>query len=380
MPWEASALSLADTVTGRGSLWREAVAHTPRHRLIPFWWDTPYGAQFGKWERIDGPVDDAAWLAAAYSDQTLITQVNGQHADLVARGQHVEGLPTSSATLPSLVVRMLQYADVHPDADVLDVATGSGYSAALLSHLLGSQRVTSLDVDPYLVDVARERLADIGHRPVLVTQDARGELPGTYDCIVSMVGIRPIPASWLTALRPGGRLATVVGGTSLILTAKKDDRGGAVGRIEWDRAMFMGTRSGPGSYPPRADRPSASVGDGDAVTTSPLPVVFASDAWDLAAMLEISTPGIQHDFDQADNGIRTAYMWHGDGSWARAVSRPEGGAVVHQGGPQRLWDHLDDIRRYWLEHGELPVRGAKAIVRPDGRILLSRGDWKAVIR
>ncbi|WP_327103461.1 hypothetical protein [Nonomuraea glycinis] len=40
---------------------------------------------------------------------------------------------------------MLRHGDIYDGAHVLDVATGSGYSAALLAHLLGDQRVTSIE-------------------------------------------------------------------------------------------------------------------------------------------------------------------------------------------------------------------------------------------
>ncbi|MGW4420925.1 methyltransferase domain-containing protein [Streptosporangium sp. NPDC004631] len=380
MDWEAFAARLAESVTGRDSSWREPVASVPRHRFVPSWWDTPDGVPFGQWMSWAGPRDEEAWLAATYADQTLVTQVDGHHADHTEPGATCEGLPTSSSTLPSLVVRILGYGDVYPGADVLDVATGSGYSAALLCHRLGDHHVSSLDVDPYLVDAAAERLAAIGYRPTMLPLDARKELPGSFDRIVSMVGIRPVPPSWLEALRPGGRLVTVIAGTSLILTATKNERGVAVGRIEWERAMFMPTRAGAGRYPPRPDRPPQADGEGETVALSPYPVVFPSESWDLAAMLEITEPGIQHDFTEGDSGERAAYLWHQDGSWARATSLPEGGSAIHQGGKRRLWDLVDDIRRHWLEHGELPVRGARAVVRPDGRVTLTRGGWKAVIQ
>lgn len=376
MPWEASAARLADRVTRRATPWRAAVADVPRHLLVPAWWAYADEA----WSRIDGPADPDVWLSAAYADKTLVTRVGPLHADLATEGQTPgDDRPTSSSTLPSLLLSMYGHADLHDGVTVVDVGTGAGYGTALLSKRLGDGNVTSVDVDPYLTAAAAERLSTIGLHPEVVTLDATGPLPGTYDRIIATVSVRPIPMSWLEALRPGGRMVTVISGTTLLLTADKDDHGGAVGRIEWDRAGFMRTRHGD-DYPADPKVATDIEGAGDDVSVSPHPIIDVAEAWDVSSMLDLAAPGIRHRHHQADDGTRTAYMWHEDGSWARAVSRPEGGAVVHQSGPQRLWDHLDDVRRYWLEHGELPVRGAKAIVRPDGRILLSRGDWKAVIR
>ncbi|WP_405531435.1 hypothetical protein [Streptomyces canus] len=64
---------------------------------------------------------------------------------------HATGSPTSSSTLPGLIVSMLHMLDAKPGQDVLDVGTGSGYSAALRGHRIGDDHVTSVDVDPYLV-------------------------------------------------------------------------------------------------------------------------------------------------------------------------------------------------------------------------------------
>ncbi|WP_309475067.1 hypothetical protein [Streptomyces parvulus] len=54
-------------------------------------------------------------------------------------------------------------------------------------------------------------------------------------------------------------------------------------------------------------------------------------------------------------------------------------ADLHQGGPRRLWDILDGIRAYLLEHGELPVRGARVLITPEGETRLARGNWRAVL-
>ncbi|GAA3132261.1 methyltransferase domain-containing protein [Streptosporangium carneum] len=378
MNWQPRAARLAAAATSRGSRWREPVAATPRH--LPRWWDTPAGAYSRTWELHDGPSDVEAWMGVAYDDQTVVTQVAGVHADHADVGATVDGRPTSSSTLPSLVTQMFRHAEIYDGADVLDVATGSGYSAALLAQQLGDDRVTSIDVDPYLVEAAASRLDTLGLHPKVLPVDATGPLPGEYDRIVSMVSVKPIPASWLAALRPGGRFATVIANTSLIVTAGKSSDGGAEGCIEWDRAMFMPTRSG-GDYPPGARGMFDTLWDaeGEEVTQCRYPVLNVTYNWDLPAMLEVVCPGIEHHYEETDDGRRTARMVHADGSWARASAQADGPPTVHQGGPRRLWDVLDEVRHYWLQHGELPIRGAYARITPDGTICLRRGRWKATI-
>lgn len=73
------------------------------------------------------------------------------------------------------------------------------------------------------------------------------------------------------------------------------------------------------------------------------------------------------------------WLAHPDGSWARASSNGTGPTIVHQSGPRRLWEDLDGTRGYWLTHGELPVRGARALITPDGRTRLARAGWRATL-
>ncbi|MFC5720325.1 methyltransferase domain-containing protein [Streptomyces gamaensis] len=373
MQWEAHASALAERVTHATSRWRPHVAALPRHLFVPRWWSRTADG----WALRDGPADASRWLEAAYSDTSLVTSVGPLHADHAKSEERPYGLPTSSATLPSLVVRMFQHARLGDNDVLCDVGTGSGYGAALAARRLGGHRVTSVDVDPYLTTAARERLEAVGLRPALATMDAAAQLPGVYDRIVATVAVRPIPASWLAALKPGGRLVTTIAGTSLLVTAEKDGDGGATGRVEWDRAGFMHTRTGP-DYPPR---PTELLGrardlEGEEVRTGRYPVVDVAEAWDLASMLDITAPGIEHHYEARD-GRRLALMAHADGSWARATAHGTEPPTVHQSGPQRLWDALDDIRDHWLAQGELPVRGAKVFVKPDGTTYLARGHWVA---
>jgi hypothetical protein len=52
---------------------------------------------------------------------------------------------------------------------------------------------------------------------------------------------------------------------------------------------------------------------------------------------------------------------------------------VHQSGPRRLWDQLDDLRACWLRHGSLPVHGAAATLSPDGAVSLHHAWWRAAL-
>ncbi len=213
---------------------------------------------------------------------------------------------------------MFRHALIADDMDVLDVGTGSGYGCALLAMRLGDQHVTSVDVDGYLTKAAVERLDGTGLHPELITCDATDRLPGSYDRIVSTVAVRPIPASWLAALRPNGRLVTTITGTNLIVTADKTPDGGAYGVTEWDRAGFMPTRIGP-DYPPGVLERFAALRDaaGEHVSTGRYPVVNVAEAWELYSTLGVSVPGVQHHYP--DVGCGTA---HGVDAAPRRVLGP----------------------------------------------------------
>ncbi|MFC9591561.1 methyltransferase domain-containing protein [Streptomyces sp. NPDC056944] len=327
----------------------------------------------------DGPSDPDAWLKAAYADRSLVTRVGSLHADQATSDDRPKGLPTSSATLPSLVVRMLRHGRLGCGLSTLDLGTGAGGLTAYASHRLGDQNVTSLDVDPYLVDAAGVRLAAMGYHPKMVTADATEHVPGTYDRIVSTVGLpagqglRPI----LAALAPGGRIATTLGRTCLILTGWKEANGDVVGRVERDMAGFMSTRSG-ADYPPALTElfDTARKEEGEERSTGRYPVVNVAEAWEVRSMLEVVVPGLEAAYE-ASGRTRAAFLVHPDGSWARAVAEWADPPEVHQGGPRRLWTELERIRNWLNAEGALPLLGAQARVSPEGVVHLSRGGWSA---
>lgn len=376
MDWDRQAIALADRVTHPDSRWLDIVSGVARHDLVPRWWEKD---ESGAWTLRVGTDDLKTWAKVAYGDRSVVTQVGARHADHAERDERPEGLPTSSATLPSLVVRMLRHGRIREGLRTLDLGTGAGGLTAYASLRIGDRNVTSLDIDPYLTYAARPRLAAMGLHPNFITADATDHIPGSYERAVSTVGLpagpglRPV----LAALVTGGRLATTLGRTSLIVTGWKETNGDVVGVVERDTAGFMLTRSGD-NYPPALSEllALAKGSEGDERTTGRYPVVDVANAWELSSMLEVTTPGVEHTYEQRDRH-RTAYMVHADGSWARASAEWSDPPEVHQGGPRRLWTALERIRNRQAMEGSLPLLGAKVRITPNGVVHLSRGQWRA---
>nr|WP_277608131.1 methyltransferase domain-containing protein [Streptomyces boncukensis] len=330
----------------------------------------------------DGPSREERWLRVAYANRTWVTSIDGQHADHAPDDARTAGRPTSSSTLPGLVVAMFRHARIAPGMEVLDLATGSGYSAALLCHRLGDQHVTTVDVDPYLTQAAAARLADAGHRPDVHTVDATARLPGTWDRIVAMVSVSAVPAAWLAALRPGGRMVFTITGTGMVIGADRTDDGGAVGRVEPYHAGFMGVRhDGTGTYPPGLieQMPQALTGEGEQVTTGRYPVFDPDCAWELNTQLYLAYGPTDYRYTE-EGGRRVLVLVRPDGSWARAEEDDDQpGPTVHQSGPRRLWDGVERLRHFYNTRGywgppTLPVR-----IDPDGTCRITWGPREVVI-
>jgi protein-L-isoaspartate(D-aspartate) O-methyltransferase len=63
--------------------------------------------------------------------------------------------PTSSSSSPSTVADLLGWLDPEPGQRVLEIGTGTGWTAALLTHLVGEHgAVTSIEVDKAVAEQA----------------------------------------------------------------------------------------------------------------------------------------------------------------------------------------------------------------------------------
>jgi len=131
---------------------------------------------------------------------------------------------------PYIVALMTHLLRVGSDSVVLEVGTGSGYQAAVLSRLVS--RVYSIEIIPALYEVATRRLAELGYDNVETRLgDGYGGWPehAPYDGIVVTAATPHIPPALVEQLKPGGRLVVPVGSTwgAQTLTAVECDGSGA---------------------------------------------------------------------------------------------------------------------------------------------------------
>ena len=118
----------------------------------------------------------------------------------------------STISQPYIVALMTRLADVQPGDRVLDVGTGSGYQAAVLSEL-GAQ-VYAIEIVPQLVDLAKERFTRLGFGDIdLVQGDGWKGRPehGPYDAIIVAAAPPTVPQALIDQLADGGTLVIPTG-------------------------------------------------------------------------------------------------------------------------------------------------------------------------
>ncbi|MET7637209.1 methyltransferase domain-containing protein [Streptomyces sp. NPDC005438] len=131
----------------------------------------------------------------------------------VDRFHGVDGRAVRPCTPAEVTRRHLRMLDVRPGARVLEIGTGSGYSAALLAHLAGpTGEVTTVDDDPALAERAAGLFAAYGYRVRVHLGDGTGGYPdrAPYDRVLAGTTPAAVPDQWLRQLLPGGRMLTGV--------------------------------------------------------------------------------------------------------------------------------------------------------------------------
>ena len=130
---------------------------------------------------------------------------------------------------PYIVALMTDLADVSSDSVVLEVGTGSGYQAAVLSEIV--DHVYSIEIVELLGMEARARLQRLGYDNVTVKiGDGYHGWPdhAPFDAIIVTAAAPYVPEQLIQQLKPGGRLVIPVGESNLSQSLKvlsKDQNG-----------------------------------------------------------------------------------------------------------------------------------------------------------
>ncbi|MEV7471878.1 methyltransferase [Streptomyces kronopolitis] len=324
-----------------------ALRTVPRHLFLPdrIW----RGDGQGGYVLCDRAAEPERWLEEAYSDASLVTQFT-------------EGLPSSSASMPSMVVRTLLLAglDTLPrPLSVAELGTATGFNAALLCALLGDREVTTIELDAALAEAGEGNLRAAGYAPTVIRGDAASGWwdRAPYDLILATFSVDRIPPAWLAQTVPGGRIITPWNSSwccygTLALTTGQD--GGAQGRFH-PFAAFMPMRR------PAAGTPDPAAEDGSPQTaTSTLsPWEVAGGNLDAEFHVGLTVPGASFGWDTSGDHapVRLDVVDATGRSWATVDydGHHSDRFAVTQCGPRRLWNEVTAAYERWQRLGRPSV-------------------------
>ena len=153
------------------------------------------------------------------TNQQLLAYINGPLS--IGHGQTI--------SQPYIVALMTDMMDVNANSVVLEIGTGSGYQAAVLSTLV--KQVYTMEVIPELMESAQEKFARLGYHNIecRLGDGHEGWLEhAPYDGIIVTAAAESIPEALVEQLKPGANLVIPVGSTfgpQELLLVHKDQKG-----------------------------------------------------------------------------------------------------------------------------------------------------------
>lgn len=329
-----------------GALGAAAFA-APRHHFIPGQaWARPTAAAEGYW--IDRERDGERWWGAVYSDTVIVTQLDDGMTELTEEA--VKKPPrnaTCSSSGPSLVFAALDLLDARPGHRVLEIGTGTGWTAGLLSHLVGEERVTSVEIDKTLAGTAKDGLARAGFSPHVVVADGAEPVATDrpFDRVHVTCGVYDTPYTWITQTRPGGVIVMPWSRNHRVVRLIVHDDGTATGTFH-DKCGFM---------PLRSQRPSQQGGIPDDEREREVHpdvvhrLLSTSPGWEMCLMERVGDTPFHT--QRGEDGSFVVLTDVPSGTSLARVHLTSAGARVTQRGPRNLWDEAERAYDMWTDWG-----------------------------
>ena len=140
----------------------------------------------------------------AFVGDRFADQAYGDHPLPIEAGQTI--------SQPYIVALMIQAAQIGGGSNVLEVGSGSGYAAAVISRI--ARRVIGIERQHELVEVSRERMRRLGYDNVeIVEADGTKGWPdeAPYDAILAAASGSHVPKPLIEQLAPGGTIVIPIG-------------------------------------------------------------------------------------------------------------------------------------------------------------------------
>ncbi|MDL4775866.1 methyltransferase domain-containing protein [Actinomadura xylanilytica] len=325
------------------------IESVPRHLFVP-----DRALAMPDSDEPNHPIDREArpeeWRAAVDSNTAIITQF-----DDGAEGG--AGLFSSSCSAPATVRDFLSALDLRDRDRVLEIGTGTGWTAALISHRVGSENVTSIEIDPEVLAQAEKNLKQAGYLPRLVQGDGTAGQPdgAPYDRVHVACGVSEVPHAWVEQARPGGVIVlpwNPLYGNGHLARLTVAGNGTALGRFP-EFANYMMAR---GQRITGRSVSSYTEGTEPARSTTELdPRTVAWDSYGADIAIGTLVPGVEKRMCAADDDSGEWTLWllePGSGSWASVDYEPGRAAfTVEQWGDRHLWHEAAAAYLQWVDWG-----------------------------
>ncbi|MEE1929813.1 methyltransferase domain-containing protein [Streptomyces sp. TRM 70351] len=352
---------LVDILDDLGALtpeWRPAVTAVDRGLFVT--------ATYRHGNRVVSRADEPeTWARYVYGDLALTTQTNDG-----ADTSEGPATPTSSTSMPSLMLEMLDLLRVTEGHRVAEIGTGTGYNAAWLAHRLGDANVATIETDPALAARARTNLAAAGQHPAVVCGDGLAGIPehAPFDRLICTCAVQRVPYAWIEQT-PAGRIVTPWGTGFFSASFAVLDVADGVARGRFTgRPAFMWVRQQRPGRGYLADHISAPKAAESRTGIHPETLYWDLDQrFAVSLQLSATWPLLV----EAEDGSRESTLWvlsDDRQTWA-SVDYVPGHKTFHveQGGPRRLWDEVEAAHARWTDAGSPPRDRFGLTVDPTGQ-------------